>query len=496
MAGAGVAASASVPGRAALVAILLLAGCALGPADPPAITAAEFQRWHEIKAANGPTFSGNPAWRAHVEWVEQALRERGVVALERDRFTYPRWWTSDDRATQDWQLTIDGIDVPVASYWAYSGSTPDAGVTAPLVLWDDKRAGDMAPGSIVVFTIPALGDPPPPMFAPAGHEFATSDLDGIDRRLTTNHWYQVNYATRFGGLGDKLGKVQAAGGLVLFDMGFGRADGIYTFPLLKPGEVGVPGLYLDRDAGARVRAAAMAGRQATLRLKARREETETWFLSGLLPGRSYGTPDDELVLMITHTDGPNLTQENGALAIVALVQELSRVPREQRRRSVLVVLDPQHYMPGRHRVDWFARHPSLAARIVASVGVEQLGQREYAEQGAAFVQTGQPEITVIFSQDSPQLIAAARSAIVDVGLPRTELRVPAHKGQGRWTGLGDIAVERGWPAYGMNTEMSAYWSTRPGIESFDAELAVKQLELLRRLTWTLISAEPGSPGPL
>ena len=472
-----------------LVCAALLPGCALQVASPTLVTAATLQRWHGIKAANGPTFSGSPAWRAHVEWVEQALREQGVLALDRDRFTYPRWWTSDDRASGHWQLTVDGTDVPVASYWAYSGATPDAGITAPLVLYDEKAAAEIAPGSIVAFDIPQLGDPPPPMFAPAGHEFATSDLNGIDRRLVTDHWYQVNYATRFGGLGDKLRKAKAAGGLVLFDMGFGRADGIYTFPLLKPGEVGVPGLYLDREASARVRAAAAAGRSVTLRLKAQREATETWFLSGVLPGRDYGTPADEFVLLITHTDGPNLTQENGGIAIAALVQELARVPRNDRRRSVLVLLDSQHYMPGRHQVDWFARHPELARRIVASVGVEQLGQREYAEQGEDFVQTGQPETTVIFSQDNPQLIGMAKAAIAAVGLPRTELRVPAHKGQGRWIGLGDIAVERGWPAFGINTEMSAYWSTRPGIESFDAALAVKQLKVLRQLTEGLMGMD-------
>ena len=472
-----------------LVCTGLLPACSLQVATPLPITPATLQRWHEIKAANGPTFSGSPAWRAHVEWVEQALRERGALALDRDTFTYPRWWTSDDRASGDWQLTIEGTAVPVASYWAYSGATPDAGITAPLVLYDEKSAAGIAPGSIVAFDIPQLGAPPPPMFAPAGHEFATNDLYGIDRRLVTDHWYQVNYATRFGGLGDKLRKARAAGGLVLFDMGFGRADGIYTFPLLKPGEVGVPGLYLDREASARVRAAAAAGQSATLRLKAQREATETWLLSGVLPGRDYGTPADELVLLITHTDGPNLTQENGGIGIVALVQELARVPLQDRRRSVLVLLDSQHYMPGRHQVDWFARHPELARRIVASVGVEQLGQREYAEQGADFVQTGQPEVTVLFSQDDPRLIGMAKAAIGAVGLPRTELRVPAHKGQGRWIGLGDLAVERGWPAFGINTEMSAYWSTRPGIESFDAALAAKQLKVLRQLTEGLMGME-------
>ncbi|MDH5254866.1 MAG: hypothetical protein OEW72_03020, partial [Gammaproteobacteria bacterium] len=65
-----------------LVIAAFLASCALAPAPGagPGITAATLQRWHELKAAGGPTFSGSPAWRAHVDWVEKALGERGVVA--------------------------------------------------------------------------------------------------------------------------------------------------------------------------------------------------------------------------------------------------------------------------------------------------------------------------------------------------------------------------------------------------------------------------------
>jgi hypothetical protein len=37
--------------------------------------------------------------------------------------------------------------------------------------------------------------------------------------------------------------------------------------------------------------------------------------------------------------------------------------------------------------------------------------------------------------------------------------------------------------------MSAYWSTVPGIESFDAELANRQLALLVRLTEGLLTEE-------
>ncbi len=462
-----------------------------GPAPEPSrlVSTQTLQQWHAAKARGGPTFAGSAAWRAHVEFVERALRARGVVGLERDRIEYTRWFTSDDPDAGDWSLAIEGEPVPVASYWAYSGDTPPEGITAPLV----RDARDLDPGElagrIVVFEVPPLPDPLPGMFAPAGFEFATEDARDADGVAVTAHWYQVNYATRFGRLGKRLRDSGAAGGLVVFDMSRARAAGIYTFPLLAPGEVGAPGLYLDRVAGAAVLAAADAGAQATLRLRARRERAETWFLSGILPGRAYGTPADELVLLVTHTDGPNLTQENGALGILALVDAFAQRAQSRRERSLLIVLDPQHYMPGRHLVDWYARHPELTARIVASVGVEQLGQREYAERGERFEQTGRPEISVLFAQDSPLLIQWAREAIAAQALPRAVLRVPAHPGQGRWIGLGEIAVERGWPAYALNTEMSAYWSTRPGLESFDAALARRQLAVLAELTARLLAAD-------
>lgn len=455
---------------------------------------ATLQQWHEDKARGGPTFSGSEAWRVHVEFVERELRARGVIDLVRDPVPYRRWFTANDPAAGRWTLAIASASVPVASYWAYSGSTGEQGVTAPLVYYDAKSPPAAIEGRLVVFDVPALPKPVPPMFAPPGHEFATPDLEGTtaggdDRGLVTDHWYQVNYATRFGRLGEILQQGKAAGGIVIFDMGAERARGIYTFPLLKPGELGVPAIYLDRQAGAVARAAAKDGKPATLRLVAGHEDATGWFLTGILPGRDHGTPADELVLLLTHTDGPNLTQENGALGILALVDYFSQVPREQRARSLLIVLDPQHYMPGRHLVDWYERHPELTARISGVIGVEQLGQREYAEQGDAFAQTGRPEVSVIFSQDDPQLIEMARAAITAAGVPRTELRVPARKGQGRWIGLADVAVERGWPAFALNTEMSAYWSTAPGIESFDAELGRKQLDLLRRLTAGLMEVE-------
>jgi hypothetical protein len=475
-----------------LVTVMALVACAgrrdpaPSPFDPGLIvTAGVLQRWNEDKARLGPTFAGSAAWQAHLDFVERELRGRGVEDIGRLGVPYRRWHTADDPAENQWSLAVDGVAVPVASYWAYSGSTPESGVTAPLVYYDPSSPPDVT-GRIVVFDVPALPDPLPPVLRAPAREFATPDLGTPG--IATEQWYQSNYPTRFGRYGEILKKGQAAGGLVIFGMNPGRARGLYTFPLLAAEPVGVPALYLDRVAGAGVRAAARDVRPATLRLLARTEPAEPYFLSGILPGRDYGKTDDEFVLLVTHTDGPNLTQENGALAILAVIDYFAMMPAIERRRSLLVVLDPQHYMPGRHLVDWYTQHPELAARIVASVGIEQLGQREYAEQGDGFAPTGRPEATLLFAQDNPRLVAMAIAAVTSAGLPRTEVRVPA-RGQGQWMGLGDIALKRNIPGFGTSTDMSAYWSTAPGIESFDSELARRQVAMLAWLTAGLMTAE-------
>lgn len=481
--------------RAVLALAVALSAAVIGACGPPPLRQPDFerawlvpanvlQRWHEAKDRLGPTFAGTPAWRTEMEFLERELRERGVRILPREPVSYARWHTADDPAAGRWSLAVDGKPVEVASYWAYSGATSEAGVTAPLVLYDPKAPGDLE-GKIVVFQVPALPEPLPPVFQPPAREFATVDLGAPG--LATDQWYQSNYPTRFGRWDEVLRKGGAAGGLVVFDMGPGRARGLYTFPLLSAEPVGVPGLYLDREAGRGVIAAAQAGRSATLRLLAETTKTDAWFLAGVLPGRDFGTDEDELVLLVTHTDGPNLTQENGPLAILAVVDWLAKVTALERRRSVLVLLDPQHYMPGRHLVDWYAKHPEIERRIVAGIVVEQLGQREYVERDGQFVPSGRPETTLLFAQDNPRLVQMAIDAVVAEGLPRTEVRVPA-RGQGQWSGLRDV-IDRRIPGFGTSTDMSAYWSTAPGIESFDSELAYRQVAAITRLTLGLMEAD-------
>src|SRR5678809_182330 len=77
--------------------------------------------------------------------------------------------------------------------------------------------------------------------------------------------------------------------------------------------VNCPTLTLDRVNGAKVLADAKAGKMATLTLRARFQRDTGKAIIAYLPGKNYGTPQDEQVLLATHTDAMSLIEENLSL---------------------------------------------------------------------------------------------------------------------------------------------------------------------------------------
>jgi hypothetical protein len=145
-------------------------------------------------------------------------------------------------------------------------------------------------------------------------------------------------------------------------------------------------------------------------------------------------------------------------------------------------------MPGRHAVDWFEHHPEPAGKIVASMGIEHLGQLEYREKGDEFSPTGKPEVTRLFVQDNDYLIQMAVKAVQDTQLPRTYVHCPPRSG-GRWEAMGAIALEREIPGYGFSTDMSAHWSLDARIDKFDKILAWQQIAVATQLTGVLMQTD-------
>ncbi len=466
----------------------------------------EAQDWHRFKDEGGPTFSGSRSWRRYMEFLEKKLREYGVVDLERNKWMYERWYTSDSHDDSNWGLTSDGKKIRVAHYGAYSGRTGPDGITAELVLYDFQRPPESIKDKIVVITSPPHPELPysedyKAWFTVTDYEYVT-DPDTMfpmfeklspNKTVSADVWWQIQQLRKIYPI---LTKGQAAGCIAVIDMPYRRIASLYTFPV--PKLYNVPTVYLDRDAGKTVIEDANNCKKATIRLISHTEMAETYQLIGYLPGRYYGQNDDEQVLLVTHTDGPCISQENGALGVLGIVSDISKIPQRERGRTLLIMLDNRHFMPGLESAnmeyDWFTKHPDKKERIVAYVSLEHLGQLEYRETEEGIEPTGLPEIGYFWSANNKFLIEACINAIRDNQLPRTFLKCVERPGvhgqrQGVWYGLGSPSLYWDLTGCALMGIMGAYWTTNSGLDMFDANLFCKQVETMTQVTKELMEIE-------
>ncbi len=470
------------------------------------ITPGEAYAWHEYKDRFGPTYSGNKSWHKFLTFTEKKLQGLGVMDITKNKWTYDRWHTSEWPNDSNWSLTSDGRPVKVAHYAAYSGSTTAEGITRELVLFNPKAPMSSYAGKIVV--VPVAPHPKPPLndkykkwFTINDYEYLSSPQEfppmftqvSANQSVAYDVWWQLRQYIKISMI---LAKAKAAGGLVVFNMGYDRLAGLYTFPILK--RFNTPTLYLDRNAGAQVIKDAKQGKTATLKLVAKDEPAETYQLIGYLPGKNYGTPQDEKIILVTHTDGPSISQDNGAFGLLGVVSYFSRIPQTERPRTLMIYLDNRHYMPGlekgQAKHDYFTKHPDKKKSIVALVAMEHLGQLEYREVGNSYEPTGKIEPSFVWTRNNQMLIDKAIKAVKDNNWSRVMVqsveRPGIHGGpQGVWYGLGKVALEWDLPAYATMGIQGAYWSTTGRLDKFDKNQFVTQVAAFCQLTGELMLAD-------
>ncbi|MBX9788180.1 MAG: hypothetical protein K2Y37_04635 [Pirellulales bacterium] len=472
------------------------------------VTAKDAQVWHVAKdSQGGPTMAGSPSWKNFLELVERELRARGVVDVFHNKWNYQRWFTSEYPDDSKWSLHIDGQKIRVPSYGAYSGTTPDAGISRELVVYKQGIAAETLRGKIVVIppgaTPPADGPPDP--FTAGGRDLAAGDYEYLSDADTFPNPLipraTAIKATPFGKMWVQayirhLQNAGAEGMLFTIPISYEAAAGTYNF--VVPSLYALPTLFLDYDSAAQVVEAANAGKQATLRLVAQQENAETYQLFGFLPGKNYQTPSDEQILLITHTDGPSISQENGPLGILGMVHYLSKIPAAERPRTIMIFLDCRHYMPGTERAfteqDYATKHPDVFRSVVAAMGIEHLGQIEYLDEpDQPFRPSGLAELSTVWITQNQRLVDLAVKSVKDNGLRRVQVQCPGRPGlhgkeQGPWYGLGAIARRLRVPGAATMGSMTAYWSTKARISSFDADHFVTQVATMSQIAGELMSA--------
>ena len=513
-----------MPLKALCVALLGLAACEADNSgqhpnltdirDDWLVTPEEAIEWASVKHNNLPTLTGSSEWLNYMSFLETTLDTYGVVDGTRNAWLFERWHTSED-STQ-WSLSSDGASVRVAHYGAYSGSTGPEGITAELIYYDHENPPESIEGKIVV--IPTRKHPNPPYsdnylinYTFNDYEYAT-DAETLPapfefvpptESFTFDIWWQLAQGL------DRIPRDgNAAGAIIVYDMAYERTKGLYTFGV--PTLYNSPTLILSREDGAKVIDDAKQGKSATLRLEAVVETSEAFQYIAYLPGANYGTPEDEQIILVNHTDGPSITQDNGALGLLGIVKYFSNIPQSERPRTLTVFLDCRHYMPGMEDAhaapDWFTRFPEKKSNIVGMIQTEHLGEMDYREVDGRVEPTDHAEQSYLWTRNNEQLITAAKTAVSKYGWSRAQLSVPERPGkrgslQQVWWGVGAIGqADTGYyncdvwhcldlPGFGLGGFLGYYWTSDSGIDRWNEQLFVSQTSTMTELTGVLMTAD-------
>jgi hypothetical protein len=319
----------------------------------------------------GPKFTGNQAHRTYVDFLDEQLKATGLETV-RDQVTFPRW------EAHRWELIATPasetpFNIPVTSYFPYSGQTPAMGVTGELIYAENYSPGGLSQnvrGKIVLVDCRVLPHPLQEWYRVWGTYPQGTLFPSTLSRMTRTSVSSLSDFQKAGALGVILAWV---------DVSDANAAGQYT-PFTQPLQ-NVPGLWVGREAGAKLRSLAGSGAKATMVLEANiTPDSPTDHLLATLPG----TSSDEILIVNTHTDGPNATEENGGIGILALAKYFSRIPKRERKRTIVFIMATGHfclaYVPSIAGV--IAKHPDLIQKAVGALTVEHLGAMEWVDDAA------------------------------------------------------------------------------------------------------------------
>ncbi len=521
------------------------------------VTPARVQAWHDARDAAGPAYTGGPAWKQFMALIHDEIKSLGLVNIVDHAFPYTRWYTTEFPDKSGWSLTSDGTAVNVASYGTQSGATGPGGVTAPMILYDLNLPVAQRPsfaamkGKIVVVkqqsfsnfgtpqriplgvSPPAMPstycgnppacmaphpaeDPPSPQWGDPGpqmsyrdyeyrtdpQDFPTPLFEKIPVSVETSFRNRDQFGQNRDVVTNVLVPAGAAGAVTVMDMSPLASAGtrIHATPRQHP----VPLLMLDRVAGVKVLADAAAGKTAKLVLDARQEQNATAYETvATLPGRNYGTPKDQAILLATHIDGPSIVEDNGALGILAVLHYYAKIPQAERPKSIVVYFESRHFVPGTepsYPLDITKVLPNIFKTVVGGLALEHFGGLQFAETGNNYASTGKAATTYVWGWPNPFAIEEAIAAIKDQAVPRAIHHVPARPGvngkaQLNWLGGGfsrNLVNLGGWPGWHISGDWpsAGFQAYYPGVRArVSTDVFLKQSAAAVLLTNVLMTKD-------
>jgi hypothetical protein len=479
--------------------------------------------WIElVNTGFGPQrLTGDDNHRKFVDWLDSKLSSAGF-SVERDTYTFQRWAADASRDVSAWVELPGGRDrrvLDVLSPFPYSGSTRGTGPVSGRAVYVPVGNGTLAQAvagllaappadlaeCVVVLESPCQDSPASTVWGvdPAGLTLSAPHVG------TPYQWFNPLGAT----YAELAGRCR---GLVYCwtNVSDERARWVYAPPSIAPSTATIPAIWVGAGTAATLRDLSAQGASIGIRLDAQiypHAPTDT--LIATLPGAS-----DEIMAIGTHTDGVNIVEENGALALLALGLQAATVPQARRSRTLVLYLATGHFAGaaltdpttatgpygnlGADATGAWRDHPEIVGKTVVALAAEHLGATEWVQTSRGFGPTGLPEAQhwYVGSQAAGTTTApdAANQVIADVtltagtGYPERLLRMQVEK-TGQASPESGPATKYGIPSMGLIPVPDYMVTAAPNgeIDKFDLNIMYTEITVLAAIAATLnqLSAE-------
>jgi hypothetical protein len=439
------------------------------------------QLWEDMLFLTGcgSRITGLPGHTKFVEFLAARLAKCPGVTVNRDTYVFDRW---DERRRALSAKGPNGIArlLRTTSSYPYSGKTNPGGVNGDIIdlgRTTPNAIGGSDPieiksdirGKIVLIRSPVHGFPFEENFKIWG---ASRPDVKLPARIREAVW-QNRAAPPLQPFKD----AGAVGAIFAWEgISDENAEGQYVPFGRKFADF--PTLWVGEKTGDELTKIAAQGGSATITLEADiTPNASSDTLYGYLQGET-----DEIILIHTHSDGPNAVEENAPIAVVALAEYLAGLPKGTLKRSYLFTMTTGHMAHFPTSKSWHGfetKHPDLIKKVVGAIVLEHLGARSWIDRGEDYLPGSENQTTMILTQ-SKSLADLALKSCADTIDDRI---IAVNPYQRRYTGESGGVIEAGIPCIGIMPVPSYLLkqSETGSIEKIDPRLFRTQLENVTKM---------------
>jgi hypothetical protein len=357
--------------------------------------------WDFQKLMNefGPRLTGSASHKKYNEFIKAELDSYGLEVFE-DKYTFNKW------EAKNWSLTIEKVEggieeIPTTFYYPYSGETGKKGVNGELVYCGSGGNLKKAKGKIAIVEVRIPPLPSSLILKKRSSVPKTVKLPSVVNNPVVGSVLK----------GPDLEKAVEEGvlGVICVWRKLSYENALNQYLPFTSGYKGCPSLWVDEKTGDKLKKLAKKKVKANMILEAAIEkEAETNTIYSVLPGKNT----KETIIVNTHTDGPNACEENGGIALLALAKYFSKIPLNERDRTIVFAFVTGHFQLPQFGIKkrqatskWLEEHIELwdgrnsNKKAVAAVTIEHLGCTEWKddEKYSAYNQTSPIDLELVYT---------------------------------------------------------------------------------------------------